>query len=47
MVGSKVTSACLGVLNEGHNLDVVNETLITLIPKVRKAKRMSDFGLLV
>ncbi|KAK3217731.1 hypothetical protein Dsin_011701 [Dipteronia sinensis] len=43
-VGDKVTSACLGVLNNGVGLDEVNETLIILIPKVKRAKRLSEFS---
>ncbi|KAL5560569.1 hypothetical protein UlMin_036780 [Ulmus minor] len=36
VVGDEVTIACLGVLNEGMTLASTNETLITLIPKVKK-----------
>ncbi|KAK3193193.1 hypothetical protein Dsin_024503 [Dipteronia sinensis] len=43
IVGSQVISACLGVLNLGYNLDMVNNTLITLIPKVKRADKMADF----
>ncbi|KAK3195443.1 hypothetical protein Dsin_026753 [Dipteronia sinensis] len=42
-VGSRVTKACLGVLNEGRGLTGINDTLIVLIPKVNKAKMMSHF----
>ncbi|KAK3210948.1 hypothetical protein Dsin_015654 [Dipteronia sinensis] len=42
-VGSSMTSACLRCLNEGELLDAVNETLVVLIPKVKKAERMTDF----
>ncbi|KAK2661205.1 hypothetical protein Ddye_007738 [Dipteronia dyeriana] len=34
IVGDRVTQMCLGVLNEGHNLDGVDDTLIMLIPKM-------------
>ncbi|KAK2651409.1 hypothetical protein Ddye_011265 [Dipteronia dyeriana] len=43
IVGSHFTKACLGVLNDGHDLDVVNRILITLIPKVKRAERITDF----
>ncbi|KAK3204450.1 hypothetical protein Dsin_018496 [Dipteronia sinensis] len=39
----KVTAACLGFLNDGHGLEEVNGTLITLIPKVRRAERIMDY----
>ncbi|KAK0594791.1 hypothetical protein LWI29_000556 [Acer saccharum] len=40
---SKAPEACLGVLNGGLDLNEVNKTLITLIPKVNPAMRMGDF----
>ncbi|KAK2655743.1 hypothetical protein Ddye_008795 [Dipteronia dyeriana] len=43
IIGWSVTNACLGVLNEGHNLEEVNKTLITLIPMVNKPERMTEF----
>ena len=33
MVGPKLTSACLGVLNNGNSIVVVNDTHLVLIPK--------------
>ncbi|KAK2635424.1 hypothetical protein Ddye_030216 [Dipteronia dyeriana] len=41
IVGEKVTSACLGVLNHGFGLEA--ETLIVMISKVKRAVRMLDF----
>jgi hypothetical protein len=43
VVGQQVTAACLGVLNDGLGLDGINDTLVRLIPKVRNAKRITDF----
>ncbi|KAK2654873.1 hypothetical protein Ddye_014729 [Dipteronia dyeriana] len=43
MVGSQVTKACLGVLNDDQYLDEVNNTLITLIPKVKNEDRITYF----
>ncbi|KAK2651197.1 hypothetical protein Ddye_018686 [Dipteronia dyeriana] len=45
-VGDHSTSACLGFLNDGHRLDEVNNILITLIPKVKRASRMTEFYLI-
>ncbi|KAK3225039.1 hypothetical protein Dsin_004901 [Dipteronia sinensis] len=42
-VGGSVTNACIGVLNDGLELAEVHNTFITLIPKVKKAERMTDF----
>ncbi|KAK3230807.1 hypothetical protein Dsin_002688 [Dipteronia sinensis] len=42
-VGEKVTAACLGVLNNRLGLEEVNETLIVMIPKIKRAECMSDF----
>ncbi|KAK2659344.1 hypothetical protein Ddye_005877 [Dipteronia dyeriana] len=38
-MGEKVTMACLGVWNDGHGLEDVNGTLITLIPKGSPSRR--------
>ncbi|KAL5835534.1 hypothetical protein ACOSQ4_015031 [Xanthoceras sorbifolium] len=43
IVGDKVTTACLGVLNNGQPITDINSTLIVLIPKVDRAKAMGDF----
>ncbi|KAK2646520.1 hypothetical protein Ddye_021715 [Dipteronia dyeriana] len=43
VVGQKVTAACLQCLNEGESLERMNETLITLIPKMDLAERMTGF----
>ncbi|KAK2650563.1 hypothetical protein Ddye_018052 [Dipteronia dyeriana] len=43
IVGLEVTKACLGVLNEGHGLEEVNETLIILIPKSKQLERITEF----
>ncbi|KAK3194248.1 hypothetical protein Dsin_025558 [Dipteronia sinensis] len=43
IVGNKVTKACLGVLNDDHDMEEVNQTLITLIPKIKRVERMTDF----
>lgn len=40
----KKLANCLGILNHNYPLDNVNKTFITLIPKVKDAKRVSDFG---
>ncbi|KAL5557049.1 hypothetical protein UlMin_039285 [Ulmus minor] len=43
VVGDEVTTACLGVLNEGMSLASTNETLISLIPKVKNPIRITDY----
>ncbi|KAK3218878.1 hypothetical protein Dsin_012848 [Dipteronia sinensis] len=43
IVEKDVTAACLRCLNNGDPLDVINRTLITLIPKVQQEERISDF----
>ncbi|KAK3188720.1 hypothetical protein Dsin_028281 [Dipteronia sinensis] len=43
IVGPSVTLACHMCLNEGANLHAMNGTVITLIPKVSSADRMTDF----
>ncbi|KAL5824740.1 hypothetical protein ACOSQ3_020803 [Xanthoceras sorbifolium] len=42
-IGYNVTAARLKYLNEGAVLDKINHTLITLIPKVTTAQRVSNF----
>ncbi|KAL5553661.1 hypothetical protein UlMin_041062 [Ulmus minor] len=43
IVGDEVTTACLGFLNEGLDLGSINETLITLLPKVKCPTHMTEF----
>ncbi|KAK3217724.1 hypothetical protein Dsin_011694 [Dipteronia sinensis] len=33
VIGEKISRVCLGVLNDGHDLEDINRTLVTLIPK--------------
>jgi len=42
-VGSKVSNAVLSVLNLGILPDTLNHTLFTFIPKVKNARRVTDF----
>uniref|UniRef100_A0A803QSM8 Reverse transcriptase domain-containing protein n=1 Tax=Cannabis sativa TaxID=3483 RepID=A0A803QSM8_CANSA len=42
-VGNLVTNAVLSVLNEGADPTPLNSTIITLIPKIKKARHMKDF----
>lgn len=43
LVGEDTTRVCLGILNEGEEMEPINKTLITLIPKIKDPKRMRDF----
>lgn len=43
VVGELVTSVCLGILNDRQPILEINDTVITLIPKVDKADNVSDF----
>ncbi|KAL5546661.1 hypothetical protein UlMin_006348 [Ulmus minor] len=43
IVGDEVTTACLGFLNEGLGLVSINETLITLLPKVKCPTHITEF----
>ncbi|KAL5570870.1 hypothetical protein UlMin_020467 [Ulmus minor] len=43
IVGDEVTTACLGFLNEGLGLGSINETLITLLPKVKCPTHITEF----
>ena len=38
-----VEDLCLGVLNEGHSVRDINDTIVTLIPKVNETERVRDF----
>ncbi|KAK2659283.1 hypothetical protein Ddye_005816, partial [Dipteronia dyeriana] len=42
-VGGTVTTVCLQCLNDGESMDMVNKTLVALIPKVPQVKCMTDF----
>lgn len=42
-VGPSVTRACLECLNKGASMESMNETIITLIPKLKNSVRMSEF----
>ncbi|XP_060969593.1 uncharacterized protein LOC133036849 [Cannabis sativa] len=42
-VGTDVTDVVLGVLNEGHDMSRINNSIITLIPKIKKPKAMGDY----
>ena len=42
-VGKLVSNSCLGILNDGHPISAINDTVITLIPKVDKATKVSEF----
>ncbi|KAF5464491.1 hypothetical protein F2P56_014564 [Juglans regia] len=43
VVGEQVCNFALKVLNQGGSLKEVNDTFITLIPKVKNPKRVTDF----
>lgn len=43
MVGSKVTSSCLGVLNDGNSIMVVNNTNLVLIPKKKDPGEVANY----
>ncbi|KAL5567922.1 hypothetical protein UlMin_024497 [Ulmus minor] len=42
-VGEEITSACLGFVNGGHPLGSINETIITLLPKIKNPTRITEF----
>ncbi|KAK3198466.1 hypothetical protein Dsin_021881 [Dipteronia sinensis] len=42
-VGKSVTEACLEVLNEGRSPEMVNDTIITLIPEVQNPSTLPEF----
>ncbi|KAL5559130.1 hypothetical protein UlMin_035341 [Ulmus minor] len=41
IIGEEITSACLGFTNGGHPLGSINETIITLLPKIKNPTRIS------
>ncbi|KAL5572899.1 hypothetical protein UlMin_022496 [Ulmus minor] len=43
VVGEDVTEACLGFTNRGLPLGNINETIITLIPKIKNPSRITEF----
>ncbi|KAA3490115.1 reverse transcriptase [Gossypium australe] len=43
IVGKEVLGYCLGVLNEGKEVDLANTTNIVLIPKVQKPTSLVNF----
>lgn len=43
LVGDEVMAFCLNVLNSGASVKDINETLITLIPKVFQSTRVMEF----
>lgn len=43
MIGSDITRAALRILNDGESLKPWNETLVTLIPKVKDPMLMKEF----
>lgn len=42
-VGGEVTNFALNILNNNGSIDHINDTYITLIPKVQKATRVGEF----
>ncbi|KAK3226086.1 hypothetical protein Dsin_005948 [Dipteronia sinensis] len=42
-VGPSMVKDCLGCLNDGHSLEKMNDTLISLIPKKKVLDRILDF----
>ncbi|XP_050211481.1 uncharacterized protein LOC126661668 [Mercurialis annua] len=43
IVGEDVVKVCLNILNDDGDLRCINQTVIALIPKVKKAARMTQF----
>ncbi|KAL5554075.1 hypothetical protein UlMin_041476 [Ulmus minor] len=46
IVGEEVTAACLGFTNGGLPLGSINETIITLLPKIKNPTRITEFRLI-
>uniref|UniRef100_A0A803PPS5 CCHC-type domain-containing protein n=1 Tax=Cannabis sativa TaxID=3483 RepID=A0A803PPS5_CANSA len=42
-IGEEVSKVCLGILNEGQQVDDITDTLICLIPKSDKSNQISEF----
>ncbi|KAL5579036.1 hypothetical protein UlMin_011478 [Ulmus minor] len=43
IVGEEVTATCLGFTNGGLSLGSINETIITLLPKIKNPTRIMEF----
>lgn len=43
MVGSKITNACLTILNDGYSIAALNNTNIVLIPKKKESEQVADY----
>ncbi|KAL5565591.1 hypothetical protein UlMin_028755 [Ulmus minor] len=43
IVGDEITAACLGFANGGLSLGSINETIITLLPKIKNPTRITEF----
>ncbi|KAL5545701.1 hypothetical protein UlMin_005388 [Ulmus minor] len=43
IVGEEITAAYLGFVNGGHPLGSINETIITLLPKIKNPTRITEF----
>uniref|UniRef100_A0A803NW04 Reverse transcriptase domain-containing protein n=1 Tax=Cannabis sativa TaxID=3483 RepID=A0A803NW04_CANSA len=43
IVGSSVTDVVLGILNNGNEMDMLNKSIITLIPKISTPTGMGDY----
>ncbi|KAL5565874.1 hypothetical protein UlMin_029038 [Ulmus minor] len=43
IVGEEITAACLGFVNGGLPLGSINETIITLLPKIKNPTRITEF----
>ncbi|KAL5548854.1 hypothetical protein UlMin_004085 [Ulmus minor] len=43
IVGEEITAACLGFANGGLPLGSINETIITLLPKIKNPTRITEF----
>ncbi|KAL5555522.1 hypothetical protein UlMin_037758 [Ulmus minor] len=43
IVGEEITAACLGFANGGQSLGSINDTIITLLPKVKNPTRITEF----
>uniref|UniRef100_A0A803Q906 Reverse transcriptase domain-containing protein n=1 Tax=Cannabis sativa TaxID=3483 RepID=A0A803Q906_CANSA len=43
IVGNSVTDVVLGILNEGQSMELINNAIITLIPKTNSPAAMTDY----
>ncbi|KAL5580779.1 hypothetical protein UlMin_013221 [Ulmus minor] len=46
IIGEEITAACLGFTNGGPPLGSINETIITLLPKIKNPTRITEFWLI-